>query len=70
MTGRERIDEIVAATNIVLWSSRGAVYRHYGYKGCHCANSEEHGAGFYLTRSEVGCTRDIYVPLEVREEGS
>jgi hypothetical protein len=68
MAGRDRIEEIVAATAKMLWGSLGAVYRRCGRKGCHCATGEKHGPVFYLTRSEAGRTRNIYVPPELREE--
>jgi len=68
MARRERIDEIVAATANMLWGSLGSVYRRCGRKGCHCASGAKHGPVFYLTRSEAGRTRNIYVPPELREE--
>jgi hypothetical protein len=68
MTRRNRVDEIVAATGKMLWGSLGAVYRRCGRKGCHCAAGEKHGPVFYLTRSEDGRTRNIYVPEELRQE--
>jgi len=68
MAGRERLEEIMAATTKMLWGSLGAVYRRCGRKGCHCATGEKHGPVFYLTRSEAGHTRNIYVPSELREE--
>jgi hypothetical protein len=68
MAERERIEKIVAATTNMLWGSLGAVYRRCGRKGCHCATGDKHGPVFYLTRSEAGHTRNIYVPRELREE--
>src|SRR5260370_29815348 len=68
MAGRDRIEEIMAASANMLWGSLGAVYRRCGRKGCHCASGEKHGPVFYLTRSEAGHTRNIYVPPELREE--
>jgi len=68
MAQRNRVDEIVAATGKMLWGSLGAVYRRCGRKGCHCASGEKHGPVFYLTRSEDGRTRNIYVPEELRQE--
>jgi hypothetical protein len=37
-------------------------------QGCHCASGAKHGPVFYLTRSEGGRTRNIYVPPELRAE--
>ena len=68
MGGRQRIDEIIGVSAKMLWGSLGAVYRRCGRKGCHCASGERHGPVFYLTRSEGGRTRNIYVPPELREE--
>jgi hypothetical protein len=68
MAGRDRIEEIIAATAKMLWGSLGAVYRRCGRKGCHCATGEKHGPVFYLTRSEAGRTRNIYVPPELHKE--
>jgi hypothetical protein len=68
MAGRDRIEEIIAATGKMLWGSLGAVYRRCGNKGCHCATGDKHGPVFYLTRNEDGCTRNIYVPSELRAE--
>jgi hypothetical protein len=68
MAQRNRVDEIVAATGKMLWGSLGAVYRRCGRKGCHCASGGKHGPVFYLTRSEAGRTRNIYVPEELRQE--
>jgi hypothetical protein len=68
MAQRNRVDEIVAATGKMLWGSLGEVYRRCGRKGCHCASGEKHGPVFYLTRSEAGRTRNIYVPEELRQE--
>ena len=68
MAQRNRVDKIVAATGKMLWGSLGAVYRRCGRKGCHCACGEKHGPVFYLTRSEAGRTRNIYVPEELRQE--
>ena len=68
MAERERIERIVAAAANMLWGSLGAVYRRCGRKGCHCVTGEKHGPVFYLTRSEAGHTRNIYVPPELREE--
>jgi len=64
----DRTKEIVAATANMLWGSLGAVYRRCSRKGCHCASGEKHGPVFYLTRSEGGRTRNIYVPPQLREE--
>jgi len=68
MAKPDRTKEIVAATANMLWSSLGAVYRRCGRKGCHCASGAKHGPVFYLTRSEGGRTRNIYVPPQLREE--
>src|SRR5260370_29728390 len=68
MAGHDRIEQIIVATAKMLWGSLGAVYRRCGRKGCHCATGEKHGPVFYLTRSEAGRTRNIYVPPELREE--
>jgi uncharacterized protein DUF6788 len=68
MAQRNRVEEIVAASGKMLWGSLGAVYRRCGRKGCHCASGEKHGPVFYLTRSEGGRTRNIYVPEELRHE--
>lgn len=68
MAGRDSIDEIMAATEQMLWGSLGAVYRRCGSKGCHCATGKKHGPVFYLTRNENGHTRNIYVPPELQEE--
>jgi len=68
MAERERIEEVIGATASMLWGSLGAVYRRCGRKGCHCAIGEKHGPVFYLTRSEAGRTRNIYVPAELRAE--
>ena len=68
MARQGRIDEIVAATTNMLWGSLGAVYWRCGRKGCHCAKGEKHGPVFYLTRSEAGRTRNIYVPPQLRKE--
>ncbi len=68
MGGRHRSDEIIGATGRMLWGSLGAVYRRCGRKGCHCATGQKHCSVFYLTRSEGGRTRNIYVPPELREE--
>jgi hypothetical protein len=68
MAGRDRIEEVVAATATMLWGSLGAVSRRCGRKGCHCATGEKHGPVFYLTRSAAGRTRNIYVPPELGEE--
>jgi len=69
MAGHDRIEQIIVATAKMLWGSLGAVYRRCGRKGCHCAPGETHGPVFYLTRSEAGRTRNIYVTPELREEG-
>ena len=68
MARRDPIDEIIAASGKMLWGSLGAVYRRCGRKGCHCASGAKHGPVFYLTRSEAGRTRNIYVPPELRAE--
>ena len=68
MAGRRRIDEIIGVTAKMLWGSLGAVYRRCGRKWCHCVTGQKHGPVFYLTRSEGGRTRNIYVPPELREE--
>jgi hypothetical protein len=68
MARQNPIDEIVAASGKMLWGSLGAVYRRCGRKGCHCASGAKHGPVFYLTRSEAGRTRNIYVPPELRAE--
>ncbi len=68
MAGRHRIDEIIGVSAKMLWGSLGAVYRRCGRKGCHCATGQKHGPVFYLTRSEGGRTRNIYVRPELREE--
>lgn len=68
MAGRDRIEEIITASEKMLWGSLGAVYRRCGSKGCHCATGDKHGPVFYLTRNENGRTRNIYVPPELRAE--
>jgi len=68
MARQHPIDEIIGATAKMLWGSLGAVYRRCGRKGCHCATGQKHGPVFYLTRSEGGHTRNIYVAPELREE--
>jgi hypothetical protein len=68
MAKPDRTKAIMAATANMLWGSLGAVYRRCGRKGCHCARGEKHGPVFYLTRSEGGRTRNIYVPPQLREE--
>jgi len=68
MAKPDRTKAIVAATANMLWGSLGAVYRRCGRKGCHCASGEKHGPVFYLTRSEAGRTRNIYVPPQLRAE--
>jgi hypothetical protein len=68
MARRNQIDEIIAASGKMLWGSLGTVYRRCGRKGCHCASGAKHGPVFYLSRSEAGRTRNIYVPPELREE--
>ena len=52
----------------MLWGSLGEVYRRCGRANCHCAKGEKHGPVFYLTRSEGGRTRNIYVPPELHDE--
>ena len=68
MAGRDSIDEIIAAADKMLWGSLGEVYRRCGSKGCHCAMGKKHGPVFYLTRSENGRTRNIYVRPELHED--
>ena len=68
MARRERIEEIIAVTGKMLWGTLGAVYRRCGRKSCHCASGEKHGPVFYLTRSEEGRTRNIYVPPQLLKE--
>lgn len=66
MSRHDRIGELVAATEQMLWGSLGVVYRRCGRPGCHCAEGDKHGPVFYLTRNHRGHTRNIYVPEELR----
>ena len=68
MARRERVAEIAAVTEEMLWGSLGEVYRRCGRASCRCATGEKHGPVFYLTRNEGGRTRNIYVPEELREQ--
>jgi hypothetical protein len=68
MARRERVAQIAAVTEEMLWGSLGEVYRRCGRPSCHCAEGEKHGPVFYLTRNESGRTRNIYVPEELREQ--
>jgi hypothetical protein len=61
-----RVDEVVAATEEMLWGSLGEVYRRCGRQSCRCAKGEKHGPVFYLTRNEGGRTRNTYIPEELR----
>lgn len=62
------MDQIVTATDEMLWGSLGEVYRRCGRESCRCAAGEKHGPVFYLTRNEGGRTRNIYIPEELREQ--
>lgn len=62
---RRRVDEVVAATEEMLWGSLGEVYRRCGRPSCRCAKGEKHGPVFYLTRNEGGRTRNTYIPEEL-----
>lgn len=68
MSGRDRVGELVAASEQMLWGSLGVVYRRCGRPGCHCAAGDKHGPVFYLTRNQGGHTRNIYVPQKLRAE--
>lgn len=65
---RRRVDEVVAATEEMLWGSLGEVYRRCGRPSCRCVKGEKHGPVFYLTRNEGGRTRNIYIPEDLRQE--
>ncbi len=63
MERRERwLEELIEATQFMLWGSLQQVYRRCGRPNCHCATGEKHGPAFYLSRSEAGRSRMIYVP--------
>jgi hypothetical protein len=65
---QRRVDDVVAATEDMLWGSLGEVYRRCGRSTCRCATGEKHGPVYYLTRNEGGRTRNIYIPEELRSE--
>jgi hypothetical protein len=68
MVEHKLIEELVALSEKMLWGSLGTVYRRCGHSNCHCAKGQKHGPVFYLTRSEDGHTRNIYVPPELHEQ--
>ena len=69
MERRERwLEELIEATQFMLWGSLQQVYRRCGRPGCHCASGEKHGPAFYLSRSEEGRSRMIYVPDPLRAD--
>lgn len=60
--------ELVEAAEHMLWGSLQEVYRRCGRPGCHCATGEKHGPAFYLSRSEQGRSRLIYVPDALHDD--
>jgi len=57
----------LGAQKPVLGASLVEIAKHCGRSGCRCQKGEKH-VGNYITYSEHGKTRTVYVPLDLVED--